>query len=565
MQPLDIAPGMAHARLRFAPGERLPLREDCVLSAMLDKRAAELGDKTCVLFDPDGESWTYAETRHRAMTTATALARLGVKRGDTVLAWLPNGKEIFSLHLGLAYLGAVFVPVNLAYRGSTLEHIIRDSDARLMVCHSDLVGRLTAETDLSNLRTVVVVGGASRSEAGVTQVGEEALITDEVDFPEPVPQIEPWDVHSIIYTSGTTGPSKGVQCTHVHTLVHTLATLEFFGPEDRFLMNLLYIHMAGPLVTVATLAAGASMVILREFKTSTFWETVRRTGSTCAFLMGSMSTFLLNQPPREDDADHPLKAVWQQPLASDHVAFARRFGVTLYTQVDMTEAAGAIFSGPVPSDRVMPLGYVGRLQPGWPGYQARLVDEHDREVPVGEVGELVLRCDTPWVITPGYYRRPDATASAWRNGWFHTGDALRQDADGTYFFVDRTKDSIRRRGENISSAELEAEVFKYGAVADVAAIAVKNELDDEEVLIAVVPKDGAVIDPLELTHFLIPRVPHYMVPRFVRVMDQLPYSDTNKIQKAKLREYGIGIGVWDREAAGIVVKRESIGGTKGRA
>lgn len=550
--------------LVFAAGDRLPRREDCVLPAMLDKRAAEIGDKTFVLFDPDGESWTYAEARQHARTTATALARLGVQRGDTVLAWLPNGKEIVSLHLGIAYLGAIFVPVNLAYRGGTLEHVIRDSGAKLMVCHADLVDRLTTETDVSHLATIVVVGGNATCGANVTQLDETALKADVVDFPEPQPKIEPWDVHSIIYTSGTTGPSKGVQCTHVHTLVHTMATLEFFGAEDRFLMNLMYIHMAGPLVTVATLAAGASMVILREFRTSTFWETIRRTHSTCTFLMGSMSTFLLNQPPRDDDADNPLKAVWQQPLAHDHMAFARRFGVTLYTQVDMTEAAGAIYSGPVATDRTMPIGYVGRARRGWPGYHVRLVDEFDRVVPIGAVGELALRCDTPWVITPGYFQRPDATAAAWRNGWFHTGDALRQDADGNYFFVDRTKDSIRRRGENISSAELEAEVFRHACVADVAAISVKNELDDEEVLIAVVPKVGATLDPLDLTRFLIERVPHYMVPRFIRIMSQLPYSDTNKIQKAKLREYGIGAGVWDREAAGVIVKRESIGTGKGK-
>lgn len=524
-----------------------------------------MGDKTLVLFDPDGDSWTYAEARQRARRMAAALSRLGVKRGDSILAWLPNSREILSIHLGASYLGAVFVPVNLAYRGGTLEHVIRDSKAELMICHSDLVNRLTEDTDVSNLRAVVVVGGSERGTANVTQLTEDALICDTEDFPEPCPQLEPWDVHSIIYTSGTTGASKGVQCTYVHTLVHTLATREFFGESDRFLMNLQYIHMAGPLVTTATISAGASMVILREFRTPTFWEVVRRTESTCTFLMGSMSTFLLDQPCKDDDARNPLKAVWQQPLSHDHQAFARRFGVTLYTQVDMTEAAGAICSGPVPTDRAMAPGYVGRIREGWPRYQVRLVDEFDREVPVGKVGELALRCDIPWVITPGYYRRPDATAESWRNGWFHTGDALRRDEEGNYYFVDRTKDSIRRRGENISSAEIEGEVLRFKAVADVAAVSVKNEIDDEEVLIVVAPKPHENLDLIELTNFLISRVPHYMVPRYIRIVEKLPYSDTNKIQKVKLREQGITPDTWDREAAGIIVKREVIGRSKDKS
>lgn len=537
----------------------MPPRDECVLPAMLDKRAMEEPDQTYVLFDPEGDSWTYVETRREGRRMAAALSRLGVKRGDRVLVWLPNSREILRVHLGTGYLGAIFVPVNLGYRGASLEHVIRDSGAELLICHSDLVGRITHETALSNLKRMVIVGGKKTCAADIAQIGEEALRSDDEDFPEPLPELQPWDVHAICYTSGTTGASKGVLCTHLHTTVLGRTNLKFCGQDDRFFLNLAYFHLAGPLVLMGSLAVGISFVLQRAFKTTTFWDDLRRTRSTCTYLMGSMSTFLLKQPPAADDFDNPLRHVWQQPLSHDHAEFSRRFGVTIYTQIDMTETAAAIGSGAVPADRTMPTGYVGRLREIWPRYEARLVDENDREVPPGTAGELVVRCDVPWVITPSYHERPEATAAAWRNGWFHTGDTLRRDENGDYFFVDRNKDSIRRRGENISSAELETEVLRHPSIADAAAVAVKNEIDDEEVLLVISPSPDCTIDPVELCNFLIKRVPHYMVPRYIRIIPQLPYSDTNKIQKAKLREQGITPETWDREAAGIKVKRELIG------
>lgn len=537
----------------------MPPREECVLPAMLDRRAAEKPDDAFVLFDPEGDSWTYAETRRQGRRTAAALAKLGVRRGDRVLVWLPNSREILRIHLGTGYLGAVFVAINLAYRGASLEHIIRDSGADLLICHSDLVGRITAETALSKLKRLVIVGGNETCVAEIEQFREDVLRSESEEFPEPSPALQPWDIHAICYTSGTTGASKGVLCTHLHTTVLGRTNLKFCGEDDRFFLNLAYFHLAGPLILMGSLAVGISFVLQRAFHTSTFWEDLRRTKATCTYLMGSMSTFLLKQPPSDSDGDNPLRYVWQQPLSHDHAEFTRRFGVTIYTQIDMTETAAAIGSGPVPSDRTMGTGYVGRLRDTWPRYEARLVDENDCEVATGKVGELVVRCDVPWVITPGYHERPDATAATWRNGWFHTGDTLRKDENGDYFFVDRSKDSIRRRGENISSAELETEVLRHEAVADAAAVAVKNELDDEEVLLVVAPRSTRSIDVVELTNFLITRVPHYMVPRYLRIVPQMPYSDTNKIQKGKLREQGITADTWDREAAGIKVKREVIG------
>lgn len=541
------------------PTSALPSKDRCVLPAMLDRLAAAHGDKLFVLFDPEGDSWSYSQTQREGRLTASALHRLGVRRNDNVLVWLPNSPEILRVHIGLSYLGARFVGVNLAYRGASLEHIIRDSGATLLICHIDLLNRIESDLDTADLNTIVVVGGTGTCSKPIAIHSEDALRAEEDNFPAPTPEIEPWDVHAIVYTSGTTGPSKGVTCTHVHTLVHGQTSLQCCDSSDRFLLNLAYLHMAGPLVTFGALAIEGSFVMQREFRTSTFWDDVRRTGSTCTFLMGSMSTFLLKQPPTADDKNHPLRTVWQQPLLQDYREFSKRFGVSLFTQIDMTETAGSIVFGPLSHDEPMKTGFVGRLRTSWPRYEVRLLDENDQEVGVGEVGELAVRCDVPWVITPGYHNRPDATAAAWRNGWFHTGDALRQDADGNYYFVDRKKDSIRRRGENISSAELEAEILKHEVVSDVSAVSVRNGLEDEEVLVVMSLKPGTTLDFVSFTNYLVQKVPHFMVPRYMRIVDTLPYSETKKVQKAKLREQGVTPDTWDRERAGIIVKRESIG------
>ena len=194
------------------------------------------------------------------------------------------------------------------------------------------------------------------------------------------------------------------------------------------------------------------------------------------------------------------------------------------------------------------------------GVEARVVDENDCEVAPGETGELILRTDRPWSMNHGYYKNPEATAKAWRNGWFHTGDGFKYDADGYFYFVDRIKDVIRRRGENISSFEVEAEVNAFADAGEAAAIPVPSELGEDEVMVVVAPAPGKSVTPLELFRFLEPRMAHFMLPRFIRVVDELPKTPTQKVQKHLLRNDGVTPDTWDREAEGIVVKREKIGG-----
>jgi crotonobetaine/carnitine-CoA ligase len=241
------------------------------------------------------------------------------------------------------------------------------------------------------------------------------------------------------------------------------------------------------------------------------------------------------------------------PLAEDAVAFSERFGCDIYSGFNMTEISTPIMTDINPS----PLSSCGRPRKG---VETRLVDENDCEVAPGTIGELIVRTDRPWAMNHGYLGNPEATARAWRNGWFHTGDAFRVDEHGNYFFVDRMKDAIRRRGENISSFEVETEVCAHPAVKEAAAVAVPSEHGEDEVLIAISLAPGAALDPADLIGFLIPRMAHFMVPRYVRIVDLLPRTPTQKVEKHLIRAQGVAPGTFDREKAGISVRRERIGG-----
>ena len=531
---------------------RVPAAVDCVLRPLLERRAAETPDKLFARF-ADGSAWTYREAREAARRAAVGLRRLGVEQGDTVLSWLPNGPDALRVWFGLNYLGAVYVPLNLAYRGGILEHVVDNADARLIVAHAQLLPRLEP-IPRARLTDAVVVGGTGSAIDGLTVHDETALSPADADLPPLAREIAPWDTQSIIYTSGTTGPSKGVMSSYLQLYSMGVESLFFIGSEDRCMVNLPLFHVGGTAAVYAMLAKGGSISVVDAFDTASFWSTVRETGTTTAILLGVMAGFLAKQPPNPRDRDHPLRTAIMVPLGEDASSFSRRFGCDVYTVFNMTEISTPLVSGPNPS----PVGTCGRPRSG---VDVRIVDEHDCEVEAGEVGELIVRTDRPWAMNHGYFRNPEATARAWRNGWFHTGDAFRVDAAGNYFFVDRIKDAIRRRGENISSFEVETEVGAHPLVKEAAAVGVASGDGEDEVLVAVSLADGARLDPEDLIRFLLPRMAHFMVPRYVRVVDELPKTPTQKVQKHLLRTEGVTADTWDRAAAGIEVKRERIGAT----
>lgn len=527
----------------------VPDRRICVLRYLLEGQAEQHPDRIFVTFFR-GASWSYAETLQRVQRRAAALRAQGVSQGDRVLCWMGNSPELLVNWFAINYLGAVYVPLNTALRGKPLAHILDNADARLMLAHPALVERL-ADLPTCALKAVRIAAGQTLPAA---PAGIDLAVLHEPAEAGDLPlehQIEPWDVQSIMYTSGTTGNAKGVVTSYVQLYTMGPDAFDCIGAEDRCLVPGPIFHCGSTLYVYAMLAYGGSIALLPEFRTGDFWQAVRDTNSTVVLLLGVMASFLLKQPPDAQDRAHSLRKVFIVPFGDEAAAFRDRFGVDLYTVYNMTEIASPLSAGP----GISSTGLAGKPRP-W--FELRVADVQDRLLPDGQVGELLIRSHRPWALFSGYYRNAEATAQAMRNGWFHTGDAFRREADGCFYFVDRIKDVIRRRGENISSFELEGEICAHPAVREAVAVAVPSEHGEDEVLAVVTPVEGRELEPATLVQWLAERLPHYMVPRYLRIVEELPKTASGKLQKHVLRSAGLAEGTWDREAAGLRLKREKL-------
>jgi crotonobetaine/carnitine-CoA ligase len=528
-------------------------RDACVLRYALERWARETPEAPFAVFE--GERLSYAEFLKETRRRARALQELGVGQDDRVLVWLPNGPDIVKLWFAINYIGAVFVPVNTAYKGTLLEHVLENAAPKIIVVHADLAERLDSIGASSAEKSVVVGDGAGCRSSSIPTFGDDVLTAATTEVLPLARPIEPWDTQSIIYTSGTTGPSKGVLSSYAHLhymglgVVSNADNQPYLTAKDRFLVTSPMFHVGGTSPIYGMLALGGSFALIGFFDTHSFWRSVSDTNSTAVVLLGVMAAFLVKQQENPESVGTTLRHAFIVPLTPEAIAFGEKFGVTTYTQYSMTEISVPLKSD---ADPRRP-GYCGRPRAGM---ELRIVDGHDFEAPSGQVGELVLRTSQPWLLSHGYNNDPEATARCWRNGWFHTGDGFRQDEDGSFFFVDRFKDAIRRRGENISSFEVEVEVGKFPSVRECAAVAVPGESGEDEVLINIAPVQGANIDLVALIAFLEQRMPYFMVPRYVRLHSELPKTPTGKVEKFALRAQGVTEDVWDRERAGIKLRRE---------
>lgn len=531
---------------------RFPGRDECVLRDVLERHAREHPEKTWVRFDDDVQ-WSYAEMLHRTRRAAAGLQSIGVRQGDHVLIWLPNGKDALLTWFAVNYVGAVAVPINTAYKGNLLAHALAMSDATVAVVHTSLLPRLH-DVDTATLARVVLVGEVPEAGAasGLEFLPAGPILESTAELHDLERPIEPWDTRLILFTSGTTGPSKAVLSSYVHA--HQMfgpTTLTMIDSSDRWMINSPLFHVGGTGLTMSMLLSGGSIALVDGFSASQFWAQVRRTGSTIVFLLGVMANFIKSQPASPSDREHPVRTVFITPMVDDPVGFHERFGADVYGIYNMSEISTPLITPANPVDS----SSCGRLRPG---AEVRLVDENDIEVPIGEMGEFSVRTDIPWAITSGYHKMPEKTARAWRNGWFHTGDAGRRNAAGDYYFVDRLDDTIRRRGENISSLEVETDIVGHPAVLEAAVVPVPSEHSEDEVLAVVALSDPAGFDEAEFIRHLADRMPYFMVPRYVRVVEALPKTPTQKVLKHILRAEGLTSDTWDREAHGIRVERERL-------
>ncbi len=523
-----------------------------VLGELIEERAERLGDKVFLRFKD--QSISYQEINRYANRCANGFKSLGIRKGDKVSIMLPNCLEFIYIWFGLAKCGAVEVPVNVSYKGEFLRHIVDQSDSRVFVIAHEFLDRLKLiEDELKKLEKVVVLGDGER---GGTSGFKFPMINFKDLFnqsEDPVDEkVLPSDPISIIYTSGTTGPSKGALCPHKFYIVCAEKMLEYRegGKDDIFYTFLpLYHFNAQVLTTLTTLIAEAEMVLADRFSASRFWDEVRHYGATQFNYLGAVIPILAKQPPKPDDLDNPIRIALGAgcpPAVMEEVE--KRFGMKCLEGYGMTEIGIPIHVR------------VNDRRPGSCGkpmdiYEIKLVDDQDNEVPVGEVGEFVFRPREPFTMMLEYYNMPEKTLEAFRNLWFHTGDLGRKDEDGYFYFVDRKKDALRRRGENISSFEVERAVNSHPSVLESAAVAVPSEVGEDEVKICVVLKPGERLTPEELIKHCNERMPYFAVPRYVEFMESLPKTPTERVEKYKLKQAGITPNTWDREKAGIKISR----------
>jgi crotonobetaine/carnitine-CoA ligase len=507
-----------------------------------------------------GEDLSYADLVGRSNAVARGLRELGIGRGDVVATLAENSADQVLLQFGCARLGAIEVMLNTAYRGSFLTHQLNVSGARVIVVDDDLLPAVTDVLDeLPSLQRIVVRGrpqpGSRTGTAGVTHIDELHAHSRAslADYPDPL-----WtDPSTIAFTSGTTGLSKGAVLSqnYLCSFARIESTMWYRGPQDTF-------YSCGPLFHLAAKGIGVLGSIYRgvrcvqdeRFSVSRYWDRIAAENCNVTLMLGSMAMLLWTREPSPAERIDTVVCI-PAPPAALRDEMAERWQCKFESNYGLSEAAPVTRSGP---DVPLRPGSSGKIVREF--FDLRIFDDDDAEVPAGEVGEVVIRPLAPHVMFEGYYRNPEATLEKFRNLWFHTGDLGRVDSGGYFYFVDRKDDYLRRRGENISSYEVEAAIARHPDVIEAAVIGVASDLLEQEVMAAVVTRDGARLDAEELTRFCIGNLPYFAVPRFVEFVPNLPRTPSGKVEKHKLRARGTA-GSWDRERAGIVLsgKKETQG------
>ena len=525
-----------------------------VLTALAGRLAT---DPDGPYLDFEGEGYSVREMDAVANRAARVLAALGVARGDRVATLLENVPEQVISFFGAVKLGAVQVPVNTAYKGEFLRHQLADSGAAVMVVQGDFAGRV-ADLDLSTLpelRAVLVVGEPDRPIAGLAVHDWATEVAAQAADPVPDPGVKPADLACFIYTAGTTGPSKGCMLPHhyVASLGDQIARAWEIAADDCVFTPLPLFHFnAISVCVVGALVNGHSAAIVRRFSVSNFWPEVVRTRSTIASLLGSLAILVGDAEDNPAQQEHRLRLCVAAPMppATDE-AWRTRFGVPTFSAgFGLTEAS---LISALPAREANRPGAAGRLNQE--DFEVLLVDDDDQPVPTGETGEIVCRPRNPNAMFQGYWRRPEDTLAVFRNLWFHTGDLGKVDEDGFLYFVDRKKDYLRRRGENISSFEMERIFHGHDAINDVAVHSVPSDMGEDDLKVTAVLNPGETVTEEELCAWAVERVPYFAVPRYIEFRTDLPRNPVGRVLKYQLRDEGVTDATWDRDTSGFTFER----------
>lgn len=505
--------------------------------------SSERGDRPFLLFEDD--VYTYADMEARSARVANGLREVGVAQHDNVALLLPNSPEFLFTWFGAARVGAPVVPVNVALKGDSLVHVVDHSDAKTLVVHADYLDQVARVRDrLPKISTVVVAGDDPGTVAGSVAWDEVA----QADGGDPDAEVAPTDLMMVMYTSGTTGLPKGVTIPQMQTLGGSLlCAFAGLNGDDVFYTCLPLFHANAAIISIwGAFGLGTRIALGRRFSASRFWDDTRRYGATQFNALGAMMPILFKQPPRPDDVDNPVRLVLSAACPREiWEPFETRFGV------DIVEFYGTVEGGLTMAGPDAPPGSIGKPLPI---NEMKVMRENDEECGPGEIGELVSR-PMGGAAAVTYYKNAEASAAKTRGGWLRSGDLAYVDEDGWLWFVDRKTDSMRRRGENISSFEVERVLNRHPDVLESGVYAVPSDVGEDEVMAAIVLAEGATFDPVSIMAHCEDEMAYFQVPRYLRVVESLPKTETHRVQKGPLRSEGVTAETWDREAAGYELKR----------
>lgn len=483
------------------------------LGAILRERAATTPDATIIRFEDT--ALTYADCLARASRAAAALAALGVRPGDRVATMVANSPAAVEIWFGCALAGVVEVPVNVELRSELLLDVAqRSGSTHLFVAREFLP---IVEPLADRLPPIVLLE-------------DLAEVAGDTPPPDDVP-VAPGDTSVILFTSGTSGASKGVVLNHRANFRLAHAVIENVGIAGSDVLYTMYplFHVAARYVSVlAAMIVGGEVVVHRRFTASGFWDICRAEGVTAIHYLGTVPMMLFNQPERPDDAANPVRVAYGAGMpGAIWEAFEARFALRVHELYGSTEQGAVAFT----NDAARRVGTCGRAVADT---ELEVHDPNGDPVPPGTVGEIVVRNRRPGIFFEGYLDMPEATIRAWRDLWFHTGDLGALDADGYLSFHGRLKDAIRRRGENISAVEVERVVDAIPGVHESAAVGVPSDLGEEELLVVIEPDPDAVVDPAAVWAHCEAHLPRYAVPRYLRLVTELPRTSTNRVEKYRL-------------------------------
>lgn len=542
--------------LDYQPGElgRLLRFKDRTLQRVLQIQVG-LGDKPLVR--ANDRVLSYGSAPKIAASYAAKLIDTGVKPGDRIITFVSSRIELIELWLGAAWAGAILVPLNIAYRGEQLRHSIETARPTLIFTEQDLIEPLRAVPDaVAAVKRVFVF--TEQEQINLPSMGAVKV----EKFVHDGRQIEPYQAHpgddaAILYTSGTTGPSKGVLCPHAQFYWYAVHTAESLNikQNDVLFTVLPFFHINALNSLWQAMLYGATYSFADRFSASRFWEQASGNGATITYLLGAMAQILLKRPASELDQTNTIRAALCPATPEETVfEFQDRFGVKLSEGYGSTETS-LVFSNLIGGHAP---GSMGRLVDG---FEARIVDENDCDVEDGQPGELLIRHREPFSMSNGYFGNPTATLKSWKNLWFHTGDrVLRNPETGIYSFLDRLVDAIRRRGENISSWEVENALMSYPDIEVAAVVGVPSDLGSEEDVMAfIVARRGCAVEPASVIEFLKSRLAYFAIPRYWEMLDAMPVTPNGKIKKHTLRERGFSMTTWDREKHNVLSEKGAPG------